>query len=144
MSPLSEIIKGAIVVTSKGAAITLTSTAASCYLACQIESRAHRLIYHYDPTKYAHVEYANGLTQEQLDKASEMMTAMKLDQEKVDSEKAAAMESSSPAADSHTFQFDLSDDGRFWKETTEINPLPRIAEEFVMARQEIIACSMTG
>ena len=47
----------------------MTSTCVSCYLACQIEVGAHRLVYKFFPEKYANVNYANGLTQEQLDAA---------------------------------------------------------------------------
>jgi hypothetical protein len=53
--------------TIRGAAITLGSTLVSCAAACYIERGAHRLVYHYFPHKYANVEWANGLTQEQLD-----------------------------------------------------------------------------
>jgi hypothetical protein len=53
--------------TIRGAAITFGSTLVSCGAACYIERGAHRLIYHYCPEKYANVEWANGLTQDQLD-----------------------------------------------------------------------------
>jgi hypothetical protein len=53
--------------TAKGAAVTLSSTVASCTLACYIEIGAHRMVYHCFPHRYANVDYANGLTQEQLD-----------------------------------------------------------------------------
>jgi len=53
--------------TAKGAAVTLSSTVVSCTMACYIEIGAHRVVYHYFPHKYVNVEYANGLTQEQLD-----------------------------------------------------------------------------
>jgi hypothetical protein len=61
------LFKGAFKMTAKGAAVTLSSTVASCTLACYIEIGAHRMVYHYFPYRYANVEYANGLTQEQLD-----------------------------------------------------------------------------
>ena len=67
MSKIAGILKNAAATTAKGAAITLTSTVVSCALACYIEIGAHRLVYHYFPHKYANVEHANGLTQEQLD-----------------------------------------------------------------------------
>lgn len=124
--------------TSKGAVITLASTTASCYLACQIENKAHRLIYHYYPMKYANVEYANGLTREQLDKAY----MLKVEHDGVNHEKPVIIEES--AGDLRYFQLGLSDTNRFWKESTEIFLLPRTAEEFAMAQREIIACSMTG
>ena len=53
--------------TVKGAAMTLTSTVASCTLACYIEIGAHRAVYRFFPHKYANVTNANGLSQEQLD-----------------------------------------------------------------------------
>jgi hypothetical protein len=48
-------------------AVMLSSTVASCTLACYIEIGAHRMVYHCFPHIYANVDYANGLTQEQLD-----------------------------------------------------------------------------
>jgi hypothetical protein len=68
MSRIAWALKNAANKTSaKGAAITLTSTVASCALACYIEIGAHRLVYYYFPHKYANIQHANGITQEQLD-----------------------------------------------------------------------------
>ena len=67
MTPMQEFLKRAALTTSKGAAITLGSTVVSCLLACYIEAGAHRLVYRYFPHKYANVDQAYGLTQEQLD-----------------------------------------------------------------------------
>jgi hypothetical protein len=53
--------------TARGAAVTFGSTILSCMAACKIEQGANRLIYEYFPHKFADVEWANGLTQEQLD-----------------------------------------------------------------------------
>jgi len=53
--------------TAKGAAGTLGSTVAACYLAINVEVVAHRTIFHFYPQWYANVEHANGLTQEMLD-----------------------------------------------------------------------------
>jgi hypothetical protein len=53
--------------TIRGATVTFGSTIVSCYAACKIEHGANQLIYHFAPHKFANVEYAAGLTQEQLD-----------------------------------------------------------------------------
>lgn len=67
MTPWSHFLKQAATSTVKGSAVTLGSTVFACVLACYIEVGAHRLVYLCFPHKYANVEYANGLTQEQLD-----------------------------------------------------------------------------
>ena len=80
------LFKGAFKMTAKGAAVTLTSTVASCALACYIEIGAHRMVYHYFPHKYANVEHANGLTQEQLDAVRiypEVLTSAEQEQERL-------------------------------------------------------------
>jgi hypothetical protein len=53
--------------TAKGAAITFGSTIVSCIAACYIEVGANQLIYKLDPTKFADIESASGITQDQLD-----------------------------------------------------------------------------
>jgi hypothetical protein len=53
--------------TVRGATVTFGSTILSCVAACKIEQSANRMIYKYFPHKFANVESANGLTQEQLD-----------------------------------------------------------------------------
>jgi hypothetical protein len=50
----------------KGAAITAGSTLFSVALAIEIECMAHRTLYYYAPHKYARVDQAYGLTEEQL------------------------------------------------------------------------------
>jgi hypothetical protein len=136
MSPLSELAKAAAVATAKGAGITLASTTASCYLACQIEVRAHRFVYHYFPEKYADVEHANGLTQEQLDAVREYKS----------SDRAVG---DLPREDTVTMERkisrvpeDASFGNKFWKE--ESLSLAKLAEGFSMPSQDIIACSMTA
>lgn len=138
MSPLSELVKAAAVTTAKGAGITLASTAASCYLACQIEVRAHRVVYHYFPEKYANVEYASGLTQEQLDAAHEM----KFPDQAVTYRPRDDIVAIARERKVEPVPEDTSAVNRFWKE--ENLSLAKFAQGFVMPSQEIIACSMTG
>ena len=138
MSPLSSLLRTAASTTAKGAAVTLTSTCVSCYLACKIEVGAHRLVYKFFPEKYANVDYANGLTQGQLNAARNV--------------KIQEQSMSTPVEDNITtlqpimkkisnLQEEFSSiENLFWKE--ERIPLTSIREEFVMPSQEIIACSM--
>jgi ATP/maltotriose-dependent transcriptional regulator MalT len=56
--------------TFRGAAVTFGSTIFSCVVACQIEKGANRMIYTYFPYKFANVEAASGITQEELDLAN--------------------------------------------------------------------------
>ena len=53
--------------TIRGAAVTFGSTVFSCVVACKIEKSANRIIYKYYPYKFANVEAASGITQEELD-----------------------------------------------------------------------------
>ena len=53
--------------TARGAAVTFGSTVFSCVVACNIEKGANRMIYKYCPHKFANVEAASGITQEELD-----------------------------------------------------------------------------
>ena len=50
----------------RGGLATFGSTAIACGLACQVEKAAHRLLYRWAPHKYASVDHAYGLTEEQL------------------------------------------------------------------------------
>jgi hypothetical protein len=136
MSPLSEIAKAAAVTSVKGAGITLASTTASCYLACQIEVRAHRFVYHYFPEKYADVEHANGLTQQQLDAVREYRSSNRAvgDLPKEDTVMMEHKISHGPE--------DASFGNKYWKE--ESLSLAKVAEGFSMPSQDIIACSMTA
>ena len=53
--------------TIRGAAVTFGSTVFSCVAACNIEIGANRMILKYYPHKFANVETASGITQEELD-----------------------------------------------------------------------------
>ena len=53
--------------TIRGAAVTFGSTVFSCVAAVHIERGANRMIYKYYPHKFANVDEANGITQEELD-----------------------------------------------------------------------------
>lgn len=52
--------------TARGAGITLGSTVISCGLAIQVEKNANRLFFYAAPHWYANVDYAYGITDEQL------------------------------------------------------------------------------
>ena len=51
---------------ARGALATFGSTAIACGLACQVEKSAHQLLFRLAPQKYATVDEAYGLTEEQL------------------------------------------------------------------------------
>jgi len=53
--------------TARGAAVTFGSTVFSCVVACNIEKGANRMIFKYYPHKFANVEAASGISQEELD-----------------------------------------------------------------------------
>ena len=139
MSPISSILKTAAATTIRGAGITLASTCASCYLACQIEIGAHRLVYHYFPEKYADVEYANGLTQEQLEAVRIIKTEQKPVMTSEEEYLSVPTHLSNKISD---LQQDDSVENRFWKE--ENLSLASLSEQFIMPSQAIIACSMTA
>jgi hypothetical protein len=65
--PLFNAFTKAASFTVRGATVTFGSTVLSCIAACKIEQGANRMIYKYFPHKFANVEWANGLTEEQLD-----------------------------------------------------------------------------
>jgi hypothetical protein len=138
MSPLSELLKTVAGTTLQAAGVGLASTTASCYLACQIEGSAHRLIYHYFPHKYANVEYANGLTQDQLGTARNMTSVTQSGQEEnfLSSGSSFVFDRISGTSDESSLE------SKFWKE--EHPTLSLMREVFMMPSQEIIACSMTG
>ena len=139
MSPISSILKTAAATTIRGAGITLASTCASCYFACQIEIGAHRLVYHYFPEKYADVEYANGLTQEQLEAVRIIKTEQKPVMTSEEEYLSVPTHLSNKISD---LQQDDSVENRFWKE--ENLSLASLSEQFIMPSQAIIACSMTA
>lgn len=150
MSPLSELAKAAFVTTSKGAGVTLASTVASCYLACQIEVRAHRFIYNHWPEKYATVEHANGLTREELERAHQLYkptTMAQPDNVLLADDKPTMGESSTMSRTSPVYSFDLSSSqtldqqNQFWNEAEE--PMA-VIQGFTMSQRDIIATSMTS
>jgi hypothetical protein len=51
----------------RGFGVTFGSTVFSIAMACEIEIKANRMIYTYFPHKFAYVERANGISQEELD-----------------------------------------------------------------------------
>jgi len=150
------LMKGAFKMTAKGAAVTFSSTVFSCTLACYIEIGAHRMLYHYFPEKYANVEYANGLTQEQLD----AVRVYKIEYHPA--EERNFVEEKSNIEHHHHDQQDLvveednskvvtnlrpfSRDG-FWKEekqrTPETSPLLTLTQ-IALPPNDIMACAMTG
>jgi hypothetical protein len=157
------IAQSAFKMTVKGAAVTLTSTVASCTLACYIEIGAHRVVYHYFPYKYANVKYANGLTQEQLDavrihtvdhtvrwsdeeQVMEERVTM-LPQNKID-EAAKHVPSEDTTAFSTISTLPRDSPYSFWKEekreeTSErSSPLLELGQ-LVFSSNDILACSMT-
>lgn len=67
MTRLLSAFGKAVSFTAKGAAVTFGSTVFSCAAACSIEKSANRMILKYYPHKFANVEAASGITQEELD-----------------------------------------------------------------------------
>lgn len=146
--------------TVKGAAVTFTSTFASCTLACYIEIGAHRVVYHYFPHKYANVEQANGLTQEQLDAVRvhhvDRLVTMAQGEEKSELEEKAEVlveeTSQNTLIDNFTVE-PISRNSRdsfygFWKEERRDEDHERPAPIFPLGRtafssNDILACSMT-
>lgn len=130
--------------TAKGAVITFSSTVFSCTLACYIEIGAHRLVYHYFPHKYANVEYANGLTQEQLDAVRihyvEPQVVPRTTAEKIPDE-----ESLEKLSQTKVIGLRSPRDG-FWKEEEKRSePSSLLAfTQFALPSNDIMACAMTG
>ncbi len=135
------LFQGAFKMTAKGAAITFSSTVFSCTLACYIEIGAHRLVYHYFPHKYANVEYANGLTQEQLDAVRihhvEQPQVLTRTTPQEDLEKRPQ----NTVIDLRPF----SRDG-FWKEEEKRSEPPSLLAltQLALPSNDIMACAMTG
>jgi len=59
---------------ASGAVVTVGSTFVACSLATEVEKSANRVLYWCAPEKYAYVEYAYGLTEDQLRKARLLAT----------------------------------------------------------------------
>lgn len=69
-----------VVAFSRGAVITLGSTAVSCMLAIQVERSAHRLLFSVAPHLYASVDHAYGLSEEDLQYARQVAQQRELNQ----------------------------------------------------------------
>lgn len=67
MTRLLSAFGKAVSFTARGAAVTFGSTVFSCVAACSIEKSANRMILKHYPHKFANVEAASGITQEELD-----------------------------------------------------------------------------
>ncbi|KAG7368992.1 hypothetical protein IV203_031735 [Nitzschia inconspicua] len=169
--PIFQAFAKAASFTARGAAVTFGSTILSCMAACKIEQGANRLIYHYAPHKFANVEWANGLTQEQLDavriyqvETEEQATRPPKNQEHVASlptlfaaeqallevveqSKHTAVRQESEhenflAKNYNKLREDTaSTKTRFWKEGEEAFTA---LIPVALPRQEILACAMTG
>ena len=161
------LFKAAAKTTCKGGAITLTSTMVSCALACYIERGAHRAVYHYFPEKYANVDYANGLTQDQLNavrvyrlplNATTELTEPHQQQDTMNDQDTTKNPPLSLSFRDEAFRLHdtpstatrpSSDDHSFWREDSSPSLREKSApliswkpqESF---RAEILACSMTG
>ena len=144
MSPIGPVFKAFAKTTAKGAAITLSSTVVSCTLACYIEIAGHRAVYKYFPHKYANVDYAPGLTQEQLD-AVRIHAIPQHHEEEVVMLKSAETSQQKEVFREEKIQpvkEDVKDHNSFWKEETIV---PSKWQEVIsLPSQEIVACSMTG
>jgi hypothetical protein len=140
MPQLSSFLKMAAAQTAKGAAVTLTSTVAACGLACYIEIGAHRLVYHYFPHKYANVEHANGLTQDQLDAVRVFKTSDVAVTSQIEEEQEVRPEVVETVTDTKSAK-EENNNSRFWSD------MPTIVEQpptFLLPSQDILACAMTG
>jgi hypothetical protein len=86
--------------TLQGAAIKLGSTVIACGLAIQVEASAHRLLFWCAPEKYAHVEYAYGLDQSQLDSVRHLGNKRSETRPQIDKERVDALSPSKYSQDS--------------------------------------------
>lgn len=171
MAPWSHFLKQAATSTVKGSAVTLGSTVFSCVVACYIEVGAHRLVYLLFPHKYAHVEYANGLSQEQLDavkphnlkfetdtitpkpsinedeweyqiqNSSAFNTNTRRQESRSDDTESSWTQSSSATPCAAEFPLSSTVD-----DNKEPNHSPRIVirPEQIVSAQDLLSCSMTG
>ncbi|GKY90374.1 hypothetical protein MPSEU_000011400 [Mayamaea pseudoterrestris] len=136
--------------TAQGATITFGSTIISCALALQVEQSANRLFFYWMPHKYASVDRAYGLTQEQLDSVRYLRRANENESQRP----LAVMEQqqTQPLRDEdwsrseesiRDIQIGFSNETLFsldaaTKQSREALPLPQLWQ------QDVIACSMTG
>ena len=153
------LFKVAAKATTKGAAVTVTSTVFSVTLACYIEMGAHRMVYRFFPYRYANVEHANGLTQDQLEavRVHKIPHTGSLPDEERDFQDTTASSSSEEESPSMNMQTSSGSTYRptdkFWREVSEISGEVRRndvtesvqrLENRVFRSQEILACAMTG
>jgi hypothetical protein len=156
--------------TLRGMTVTLGSTIISCYVACKIEQGANQLIYKYMPYKFAEVEYANGLTQEQLDAVKlyygHTAEAEEQQQQEQDPMKLVTSVLNTAAEEDQRLQSQQQEDEKqqqqqqqqeqklsystltsFWieKKKEELSSLPSLSSiPLGLPQQEILACAMTG
>ena len=158
--------------TAKGATITFGSTVFSCVAACSIEKGANRMIYKYYPHKFANIEAASGITQEELDFVHFMYggrIAAAAEQER----ESSTTETTNDAE--ILYRYDFFDDSstsdeskhetpltiqmkesekpkeqekstvdKFWTEGEEAASKALSLIPVLLPRQEILACSMTA
>jgi len=72
MTTFLSALRKAASFTARGAAVTFGSTVFSCVMACEIEKGANRMILNYYPRKFANVDAASGISQEELDFVKEL------------------------------------------------------------------------
>lgn len=70
----------AVLTFTRGAALTLSSTAVSCLLAIQVERVGHRILFSVAPHLYSPVDQAAGLSEEDLQYARQMAQQRELAQ----------------------------------------------------------------
>jgi hypothetical protein len=149
MTPWSKMLKQAATSTAKGSAITLGSTVFACVVACYIEVGAHRLLYLCCPHKYAHVEYANGLSQEQLDAVKPHGLKPKLETDMNtptnQGEWRYRVQNNSSASNTRG-QESRSDDTVLLTEASTTSTSTRFTTEFPSSSlaNDLLSCSMTG
>ncbi len=145
--------------TVRGATVTFGSTIFSCMAACKIEQGANQMIYKYFPHKFANVEYANGLTKEQLDAVRMYRDATDSDIEKSSKEHETPVVMCHDTAQNHDlrrqeqqqkeikktreedFWASKAYKTKFWKESEET--FTSLISVEVLPRQEIMSCAIT-
>jgi hypothetical protein len=126
--------------TVQGATITLGSTIISCALALQVEKSANRVFFYAAPHKYATVDRAYGLTQEQL----ESVRHLRMDPTKKNENIPLALNTQQHEDEEESWEMKpigFSNETLF--STEQKKEVPRIPIS-VPWQQEMIACSMTG
>ena len=130
--------------TAQGATITFGSTIISCGLALQVESSANQLFFYLMPHKYATVDYAYGLTQDQLD------SVRYLRYQTAAQEAAEPVTKALPVKDNKVTVREVTTIGFSGETLFSIEQRlsaavePRAAALPQLWQQDVIACSMTG